>query len=115
MTLSSCQELRELEIYALRPGTVELNLISSITSTNLRRIAFTQPLTLEGRTILDHPDWIRLDNSLCQLVDRLGCGPQLEVEFQALDAQIWWTAELGFKKHLPRFCEKRKAGVGRGK
>jgi len=61
----------------------------------------------------DH-NWTKLDNSLCQLIDRLECGVRLEVVFQTLSAQAWWSGELGFKKYLPRFYEKDKAGVGRG-
>jgi len=104
LSLSNCRELRELRIYALHPGTPELNLISSITSTNIQKIAFTRPYSPPESLPLDHPNWTKLDYSLCQLVDRSECG--LEVEFQALDVQAWWSGELGFKKYLPRFFEK---------
>ena len=107
MTLSNCRELRELEIYASHPGTMELNLISSITSTKIQRIAFARALTLQGPPALGHSDWAKLDDSLCQLVDQSECGLQLEV-----DEQAWWGGELGFKKHLPRFHEKGEAGGG---
>jgi len=115
LTLSGCRELRELEIYALRPGNLELILISSITSPNIRRMTFTRPLAFKGQSVMDHPNWTRLDDLLCDLADQSKCGPQLEVEFLALDVQEWWSGELGFKKYLPRFYEKGETGVGRGK
>ena len=108
LTLSNCRELCELEISASRPGTMELNLISSITSTKLQRIAFTQLLTRTPQP--DRARWIQLDNSLCQLVDRLEGGVRLKVEFQTLNEEAWWDGKLGFKKHLPRFYEKSEAG-----
>ena len=115
LTLSKCRELCELEIYALRPGPVELDLISSITSTKIRKIAFTQPLTFEGQRGPHSADWAKLDDSLCRLIDQLESGVQLEVEFQALDAQTRWSGELRFRRFLPRFYEKGEAGVGQGK
>jgi len=115
LTLSNCPELRELEINAWHPGTVELDLISSITSTNIRKITFTQSLAPNRPTVPDHPNWTRLDNSLCRLVDRSECGLRLEVGFRAADARAWWNGELGFKKYLPRFYEKGEASGGWGK
>ena len=112
LTLSNCRELRELEIYASRPGTMELDLISSITSTNMQRITFARPLTPQETPTLGYSNWPELDDSLCRLVDRLECGLQLEVEFKALNGQAWWDGELGFRKHLPKFYEKGKTGGG---
>ena len=101
-------------IYALSLGAAESSLISSITSTNIRRITFTQSLA-EGQEIPDRSDWAKLDKALCQLVDRLECGFQLEVEFQDLNTEAWWSGGLGFKEYLPRFCEKGGVDGGRGK
>jgi len=106
LTLSNCRELRELEIYALCPGSAESSLISSIASTKIRRIVFTELLVFEGEPPPDQPNWIKLDDSLCRLIDRLECGARLEVQLQALDGQGWWSGELDFKKYLPRFSEK---------
>lgn len=114
LTLSNCRELRELEICALCPRTMELDLISSITSANIRRISFTPLLSLEGQSDPDHTDWAKLDNSLCQLVGRLERGARLEVEFQALNTQAW-SGVLDFKKYLPKFYEKGGVDGGRGK
>jgi len=63
----------------------------------------------------DDFNWTLLDDWLCRLVDQSECGPRLEVEFEALDLQAWWSGELGFKKHLPMFYEKRGVDGGQGK
>jgi len=94
---------------------MELDLISSITSTNIRKITFTQRVASKGQTGPDHPNWTQLDNSLCRLVDRLESGLRLEVEFRAVSARAWWNEELGFKKYLPRFYEKGEADGGWGR
>lgn len=112
LTLSNCRELRELKISVLRLGTVDLNLISSITSANIQRIGFTELLTPAPQ---DLPTWIQLDNYLCHLVDRSGCRLQLEVKFQDFYTQVWWGGEQGFEKHLPIFYQKAKAGGGRAR
>lgn len=110
LSLSNCRELRKLEIYALSPGTAELNLIASITSANIRMIAFTQPYAPHRRLVSSHHNWTELDNLLCRLVDRSEPGVRLEVKFRALDEQAWWSEERGFRKHLPRFYEKGVRG-----
>jgi len=112
LTLSTCRELRELQICALYLGTMELNLVSSITSTNIQRITFTQPIGFEEPTVPDYCDWAVLDNSLCWLVDRLESGLWLEVEFQAFNLPTWWNGELDCEKWLPRFYER--GGVSGG-
>ena len=109
LTLSGCQELQELEIFADRPGIMEVKTISSITSANIRRIAFTKVLSPDAFGP-DYPGWAQLDDSLCQLVDRLEFGHRLEVEFRRLNLLRWW-GEVGFKKCLPRSFEK---GLARG-
>ena len=63
------------------------------------------------RTGVDPETRAQLDDSLCQLVDRLEPGLRLEVEFRAFNASVWWRGEQGFKKRLPRSYEK---GVRRG-
>ena len=105
LSLSGCQELRELEIYASRPKDLELALISSITSTRIQRITFAGPLIRE-RAVENSHIWPQLDDSLCKLVGRLECGIWLEVEFRALNAQAWWGGKHGFRKHLPKSFEK---------
>jgi len=112
LTLSYCRELRELEIDESCPRIVELNVISSITSTKIQKIKFTRPLSPGETPVSDHPNWTLLDDSLCRLVDQPENGHRLEVEFQAF--QEWWGGELGLKKYLPRFYEKGGTGGGRG-
>ena len=111
LSLSSCGELCELEIYAFGPGSAELDLISSITSTKIQSIKFTESYPPYISLNSDQFGWTQLDNCLCQLVDQLECGLLLVVEFQGLNEQPWWGGELGFRKYLPRSYEK---GVGRG-
>jgi len=105
LIISNCRELRELGIYTSRPKYLELDLISSITSTKIQRIMFTK--TPLRRNRFPHAEtWAKLDNSLCQLVDRLEPGLRLEVEFRALNEMVWWGGKQGFQKCLPRSYEK---------
>ena len=115
LTLSGCRELQELEIYALCPSNAELNLISSITSTNIRRIAFTRPTDPLNPPASDDPHWSRLDNCLCRLIDQQESGRRLDAEFLALNVQPQWGWEVAFKEFLPRFYEKGGGGGGRGR
>ena len=105
MTLLNCQELRELELWVGYLWTVELDLILSITSTNLQKITFIRSRVDEPPP-QGHPSWTQLDDCLCPLVERLGCGPQLEVSFYAGDMEEWWSGGSGLEKYLPRFYEK---------
>ena len=79
---------------------MELDLISSITSTNIQKIRFAVS------PVQDRPGWTQLDDSLCRLVDRLECGLRLEMSFRDAAMQKWWTGEQVLEKHLPRFYEK---------
>ena len=112
LTLSNCPELRELEINAWHPGTVELDLISSITSTNIRKITFTQSLAPNRPTVPDHPNWTRLDNSLCRLVDRSECGLRLEVGFRAADARAWWNGSWASRSICQGFTRRVRPAAG---
>ncbi|KAF9647248.1 hypothetical protein BDM02DRAFT_3117389 [Thelephora ganbajun] len=85
--LSRCRELRELEIAMARPGTKEVDLLSSITCTNIRKITFTY-LTSAWNVPWHDANWGVLDNPLRLLVDRLGCNHELEVEFRILDVEV---------------------------
>lgn len=106
LTLSNCRELCELEICLQSPENVEPDLVSSITSTNIQKITFTQSLAFcEG--CVENTYWPRLENSLCRLVDRLRCGHWLEVEFHVYTPQN----ELDFGRYLSRFREKGRVRV----
>ena len=111
--LSHCRKLRELELFAIRPAHVA-GVIASITSTNLRRIVFSTKAFTER---LAHLDLVRscdiIDNSLCQLVDRLresGYHRILEVEFQA-SKLVEWVVASDFKKLLVKFQEKGQVRI----
>ena len=109
-------ESSEFETYASRPGTMELHLILSITSTNVQEIIFTQPLKSKKRIASDHPKWFQLDSSLCGFADRLECGLRLEVELRAVNTRTcWWNGGVDLKKYLPMFYEKGEAGGGWGR
>ena len=106
LTLTNCRELRELKICASPPDTMEHELISSITSTNIEKITLTLSHGFY-RFLPDHRYWRLLDNSLCQLVDRLGCGGQLIVEIQTYD----FGGGMEYGEYLPKFHEKGQVRV----
>ena len=54
----------------------------------------------------DPETWAQLDNSLCEIVDRLERGLRLEVEFRSLDKTAWWGGQFSFEMCLPRSYEK---------
>ena len=114
-TLSHCRELRELELYTARPTQVVESLITSITSTNLQKIVFSAqalPKWLADSDVARSRNVI--DDSLCQLVDRLrrsGYERTLEVEFQTWELAEW-EARSDFEL-LPKFREKGRVGITR--
>ncbi|KAF9645177.1 hypothetical protein BDM02DRAFT_3120599 [Thelephora ganbajun] len=98
-SLSRCSELRQLEIDTAFPQEQEQILISSIASTNFRKLVFSrlQP------NFLKNPCWMPFDDMICELVDRLqvsGYEHTLELELQAD------SVELGGEDFLPKFKEK---------
>jgi hypothetical protein len=109
LTLPYCQGLRELEIEASYPTTAELSLISSISSTNIRKITFAQSAAFHA-LVVDLVNWTQLDNALCHLVDRSEYGLRLEVEFRVRDAASR-DRELDPEKYLPKFHEKGRVRI----
>ena len=110
LTLSSCDELRELEfeISPLPLRRWELSFISSITSTDIKKIIINRS------TELNHPVggivWTRLDSILTEFVERLENGVSLEVEFRG----SWDVGRSEFdqkKTHLPNFVKKGRMTV----
>ncbi|KAF9645185.1 hypothetical protein BDM02DRAFT_3131246 [Thelephora ganbajun] len=84
-SLSRCPELRQLEIATAYPQEQKWTLISSITSTNLRKLVFSRLISRPRQSILEDPCWIPLDDIACGLVDRLqasGYKRILELEFR---------------------------------
>jgi len=86
---------------------MELDLVSSITSTNIRKITFTKSFALQDYPVGD-TYWKKLDSSLCQLVDQSGCEHQLEMKFQAYNVQCWMVE---FEEYLPKFHGKGRVTV----
>jgi len=77
-----------------------LDLISSITSTNIRKITLTPIRELSA----EHTYRTQLDNSLSRLAKQSRCGLRLEVEFRAVRSNLW-DKEWDLRKYLPRFIE----------
>lgn len=109
LDISGCAELRRLEFYAVCPGSEECDTISSITSSNIRSIAFVSgsapatplpPLTLNPHSML------LLDDAICGLVDKLqalGYDHTLTLEFRHPVAS---SNAQNIRAWLPRFREK---------
>ena len=102
LTLSNCRELRELEVCLFFPEDPDPDLVSSITSTKIQKIKFTQSAAFYDCPVGD-TYWKRLDNSLCRLADRLGCEHRLLVEFHVIEVE---DGELDMAKYLPTFSKK---------
>ena len=84
------------------PLRVVWKLVASITSTELQRIAFSAAVSGER---LAESVVMKIDEALCQLVDRLrelGCEHTLEVEVRGADWEVGWD----FERVLPKFKEK---------
>ena len=82
--LSPCRELRELELDMTIHGDKEAEIISSITSSSIRKISLVYRWSVASyswRTT----HWGTLNEPLCQLVDRLGSTHGLEVEIRTVD------------------------------
>jgi hypothetical protein len=80
LTLSNCRQLHQLSIRMSPPDDLDLDLLSSITSTSIEKITFT--LSNTHRFPPDHIYWSRVDGRLCQLADRLGRQGRLEIEIR---------------------------------
>ncbi|KAF9647254.1 hypothetical protein BDM02DRAFT_3117393 [Thelephora ganbajun] len=103
LSLSRCLELRQLEIGSGLPHEEERAFISSITSTNLRKLVFSRPQP----NFMEDPCWTPFDDTICGLVDRLqasGYKYTLELELQADSVEL--GEEAHHKDFLPKFKEK---------
>lgn len=79
--LSRCRELQEVELVVTYPGNNEINILSSITSTNIRRISLVCLCSAWDFSWRDI-NWEIFDESLCRLADQLGRTHELEVDFR---------------------------------
>ena len=109
MTIHNFRQLQELELPASCPSSVHEALLSSIASTELRKVIFQVRYTRDWGVLTERMDaWALVDQQLCRLVDRLharGYRHTLEVELR--------LAKVGgdpggykFTKFLPEFREK---------
>ena len=88
------------------PQPVHRSLLSTITSTELRKVIF--PVTCTGIHARGTGEWTFIDKLLCELVDRLratGYHHTLEVEVRPKELGIG-LEEYDFAKVLLRFREK---------
>ena len=114
VTLEHCPELRRLEIFENFPKERESTLISSVTSINLRTIAFL--VDANGNYMRSHVlagDFLYLDDAVCGLVDRLcasGYKHTLEIEFH-LDEDDDINPNLDYTNLLAKFREKGRVRI----
>ena len=105
------RQLRELELRAVWPNSVHETLLSSITSTELRKIILSVRHVYQWNTLDQQmEEWDGIDEQLCELVARLGrMGHHhtLEVELRFTEAVVGLTG-CDFTNLLPKF---RKTGV----
>jgi hypothetical protein len=97
----------ELEVNVKSLTTAHLNLISSITSTKLERIILAHLFAF--RILVDDSLWMRLDDVLVRLVERLTVRAELKVEFRHVPVKRGWERDWG--KRLPMFVEKGRMTV----
>ena len=95
------------------PRSEEANLVSSVTSPNMRKVTFVGESSTGflGRG----GDWGILDETLCRLADRLGSKRVLEVDFRLVDTRVMEgakrTVELEIMDSLARFRDKGRVKV----
>ena len=103
------RQLRELEIIINLPSSCHGVLLSSITSTELRKIIILTREKYNWRVFLRWVEpWPSVDKQLCEVVDRLrvmGHRHTLEVELRFVQVE-GDPAEKDFTKVLPGFREK---------
>ena len=94
----------------MRPGTEEVDILSSITSAGIQKISLTyrRPAWIfSSRDI----DWEVFDEPLCRLVDRSGRTCELEVDFRILGAGDGEAEATAIENSLVKFREKGRIRV----
>ena len=107
-TLRSFRQLRELELKVFWLEFPKKVLLSSITSTELRKITFIAEYAAKGVFARKIEGWDLIDAHLCSLVDRLravGYHHTLEVELRLMKTGDF-PGKLGFSRLLPAFREE---------
>lgn len=110
LDLSRCSELRQLEVCVENHRPQELMLISSIASTNFRKLVF---VSRELRKLFHFVEfgWAEFDDMICGLVDRLRSSRYnhtLEVEFRTESVEL---GEEHYSTILPKFREKGRVEI----
>jgi hypothetical protein len=111
--LSRCSNLRQLSFDMRKPREEERSLISSITSTNFRKLILNTKYFIRD-SHLNNPSWIPFDDMLCELIDRLqisGYRHILEVEFRPDHVELKEGESLEDQGILPKFREKGRVSV----
>ena len=97
----------------LQPRKEEEVLISSITSTNLRKLVITWWIShIEWDFLLFNLRWISFDDVICGLVDRLeksGYRHTLELGFRAEFVDL--DEEVDHQEFMPKFKEKGRVRI----
>ena len=107
VTLSKCRELRELEICESTSKILAPDLIASVTSMNIQKIIFTESCSIQ-ELHADYDYWRRLDESLCQVVERSGYERRLEVVFHAFNT---WHGRPDLEELLPVFRKRGRMKI----
>jgi hypothetical protein len=104
-TLSYCRKLCELQVTPpCTTKTAGVDFLLSITSIEIQKM-IVRLSSIFRQFPVGHTYWVRLDDVLCQLVDRPEYYKlQLEVEFSA--PRRTWDEESDLNMYLPRFHEK---------
>jgi hypothetical protein len=106
--VGACPRLRELKIWSGQdPSEHAINTILSIRSTAIEKIIFVQ--STAPQLPADGPYWTKLDDHLCELVNRFN-PVKLEVEFQVADLGQGGGPKDDEEAYLPRF-RKRITGA----
>ena len=114
LNLSSCHELRELELnspaYPLLDR--ELDLIPTVTSVNIEKITINR-FDLENQQVENNATWERFDGILTELAKLPREENRLEVEFRYLCADDSGEVdqEPCLSNYLPEFVQKGQVTV----
>ena len=113
LTLENCSGLRELVFptFPDGPRRVELSLVESIASTNMRKILFVPYFRGDGWNPIN---WSPLDTVLSNLVDRLrasGYEHTLELEFQLKPEFTEAYLKVGLDAYFPQFWGKGRVNL----
>ena len=93
----------------MNPSERELALISSITSTNFRKVTFSPDVR---GFLLDERCWIPFDDTICGLVDRLRASGNKHTLEAELQIRIEEFDEEGYQVwFLPKFKEKGRVRI----